>query len=44
MAKSYAQQLDIDYDETFVLAAKMMVVHVLLAVVAAKGCHYIKWM
>ena len=39
MAKGYAQQHDIDYDETFAPVAKMTTVHVLLEVVAAKGWH-----
>ena len=37
--KGNAQQNGIDYDETFALVAKMMVVRVLLAVAVAKGCH-----
>ena len=39
MAKGYAQQHGIDYDETFAPIAKMTTVCVLLAVVAAKGWH-----
>ena len=37
VAKDYAQQHDIDYDETFVLVAKMTTVRVLLMVAGAKG-------
>ena len=39
MEKGYAQQHDIDYDETFVPVAKMMTVCVLLAVTTTKGWH-----
>ena len=38
-AKGYAQTHDIDYEETFALVAKMTIVHVLLAVAAAKEGH-----
>ena len=37
--KGYTQQHGIDYDQNFVLVAKMMTIRVLLAVSAAKGCH-----
>ena len=37
VAKGYAQQHDIDHDESFALIAKMTTVCVLLAVATAKG-------
>ena len=39
VAKGYAQKHGIDYDETFALVAKMTIIRVFLAVVAAKGWH-----
>ena len=39
MAKGYAQQHGIDYNETFVSIEKMMTVCVFLAVATAKGWH-----
>ena len=39
VATGYAQQHDIDYNETFALVAKITTVCVLLAIAAAKGCH-----
>ena len=39
MAKGYAQQHGIDYDEMFALVAKMTIVHVLLVVATIKGWH-----
>ena len=39
VAKGYVQQHSINYDETFVPVAKMMIVRVLLAVAAARGWH-----
>jgi hypothetical protein len=39
VAKGYAQTHRIDYDETFAPVAKMTTVHVVLAVVAARGWH-----
>ena len=39
MAKGYAQQHDIDYDEKFASVTKMTIVSVLLAVAAVKGWH-----
>ena len=39
VAKGYAQQHDINYDETFASIAKMTIVRVLLVVVVAKGWH-----
>ena len=39
MAKGYAQQHGINYDETFLPIVKMMTVHVLPAVAEAKGWH-----
>ena len=39
MAKGYAQTNDIDYDKTFALVPNMTIVHVVLAIVVAKGCN-----
>ena len=39
VAKGYAQQHDIDYDETFAPIVKMTIVRVLIAIAAAKGWH-----
>ena len=39
VAKDYAQQHNIDYDETFAPFAKMTTVRVLLTVAATKGRH-----
>ena len=39
MAKGYAQQHDIDHDETFAPVVKMTTVCVLLAVAVTKGWH-----
>ena len=39
VAKGYAQQHDIDYDETFTPIVKMTTVRVLLAVTTIKGWH-----
>ena len=38
VAKGYPQHHVIDYNETFATVAKMMTVHVFLAVAATKGC------
>ena len=42
VAKGYAQQHCINYDETFVSVVKMTSVRVLLTVAAAKGWHFIR--
>ena len=42
MAKGYAQTHDIDYDETFVVVAKMTTVCVVLADVATRGWHLLR--
>ena len=39
LAKGYAHQQNIDYDETFALVAKVTTVCVLLALAVAKGWH-----
>ena len=39
VAKGYAQQHGIDYDEMFAPVTKMMIVRVLLAVATTKGWH-----
>ena len=39
VAKGYTQTHNVDYGNTFVMVAKMMIVHVLLVVTTTKGLH-----